>query len=157
MDLKPIFDYVGRSPGATTAEIKSAVVKMRFVSVEITEEKSIVRVPEEVRNALQDKLHRGLYGNNMFGKGTDLKIRYRFIQYDPGNRLARWFHDFREDHAGEEGSLTIQVNYFDATDRKLSTILTKGEVGAGPFGGSFNSAVNKAAKAIVKYTRKTFR
>jgi len=137
-----------------TLVMKPPEMKVRVSSVDISEEIPTVNVPEDVRTKFQEKLNHLLYKEGTFKKGSDLKIKYRFIQYDPGNQFTRWFSG-GIGNAGE-GSLTIEVKYFDATGKELSTIHTEGKIQSGFFGGSFDFALEKAAREIVEYTKNSF-
>jgi hypothetical protein len=129
--------------------------KVQVTSIEVFEGKSTVKVPDEVKKTFHDKLQELLYEDGTFHKGTDLKLRYRFIQFNPGNQFTRWFWG-GIGNAGE-GALTIEVKYLSATDAELATIQSEGKIGSGAFGGSFNFAVGKAAKEIAEYTKQNFR
>ena len=48
------------------------------------------------------------------------------------------------------------AEFYDG-DKKLAYIQTEGRIGSGAFGGSLNSAVDKAAAEIAEYAATTFR
>lgn len=129
--------------------------RVQVASLEVTEGRSTVPVPDEVKKGFQDKLQELLYKDGGFRKGQDLRLSYRFIQFNPGNQFTRWFWG-GIGNAGE-GSLTIEVKYFDGASRELSTIQSEGKIGSGFFGGPFDLAVGKAAEEIADYTTRTFR
>ncbi len=129
--------------------------KLRVTSVELTEGKSTVNVPDKVKTTFYDKLQKLLYEDGAFQKGSDLKLQYRFVQFNPGNQFTRWLWG-GIGNAGE-GSLTVEVKYFDATGKELATIQSEGKIGSGVFGGSLNFAIDKAAKEIAEYTKQNFR
>jgi hypothetical protein len=129
--------------------------RVQVASVEVTEGPSTVTVPDDVRLGFQHKLQDLLYRDGPFGKGHDLRLSYRFIQFNPGNQFTRWFSG-GIGNAGE-GSLTVEVKYFDGASQELSTIQAEGKIGSGFFGGPFELAVWKAAEEIADYTTRTFR
>ena len=136
--------------------IQPPETKLRASSAEFSEGKSPVSVPVEVKSALQGKLSEFLYAEgNGFKKGSELKIVYRFIQYDPGSQLTRWFWG-GIGNAGE-GSLTIETKYFDGANKELATIHTEGRIGSGFFGGDFNFAIEKAAEKMAEYAINNFK
>lgn len=135
--------------------IKPPDARLRVNSVEIMEGNSPVAVPAEVKATLTDRLNHYLYGEDGFRRGKELKISYRFIQYDPGSQLTRWFWG-GIGNAGE-GSLTIETKYFDSSDKELATINVEGRIGSGFFGGALSEAVDKAAEKVAEYTKATFR
>lgn len=129
--------------------------KLRASSVDVSEGKSAVSVPSDIKSAFQQKLAKFLYEEGSFQKGSDLKIVYRFIQYDPGNQFTRWFWG-GIGNAGE-GSLTVEAKYFDSANKELATIQTEGRIGSGFFGGDFGFAVEKAAEKVAEFTTVNFR
>ncbi|MBN1958526.1 MAG: hypothetical protein JXQ81_06530 [Desulfuromonadales bacterium] len=79
----------------------------------MTEGVSTVKVPGEVKIAFHDKLAHFLYEEEgAFERGPELKITYRFIQYNPGNQFTRWFWGCIG-NAGE-GTMTVEAKYLVA-------------------------------------------
>jgi hypothetical protein len=60
-------------------------------SLNIEEGNSTVMVPDEVKVALRKQLIDALHEKAQFPRGQDLTLRYRFVQYSPGDRFQRWF------------------------------------------------------------------
>ncbi|MBI2352424.1 MAG: DUF4410 domain-containing protein [Deltaproteobacteria bacterium] len=129
--------------------------KIRVASVEAVEGNSPVSVSADVKRAFVDKLKEYLYAGETFRPGSDLRISYRFIQYDPGNQFTRWFWG-GVGNAGE-GSLTVEARYLDAANKELATIQAEGRIGSGFFGGDFSFAVDKAAEKIADFTITNFK
>lgn len=147
---------LGSGCGAGRAMIiKPSDTKIRVSSLSISEANSPIAVPTEIKSSFQKKAEELLYAEGAFQKGSELNIRYRFIQFDPGNQFTRWFWG-GIGNAGE-GSLTVEAKYFDAANNEISTIHSEGRIGSGAFGGSFDYAVEKAAEKIAEYTRTNFR
>src|SRR5262249_29262004 len=65
--------------------------RIRAASASAAEGNSPVGVPAEMKSEFQSKLDQYLYAENGFQRGQELRIRYRFIQYDPGSQFSRWF------------------------------------------------------------------
>lgn len=63
----------------------------KFTSAELYEDKATVNVPGDVSASFQAKLAQLLYGQDGFTNGPGIKIRYRFIQFNPGSQFSRWF------------------------------------------------------------------
>ncbi|MFQ5847364.1 MAG: DUF4410 domain-containing protein [Candidatus Methylomirabilales bacterium] len=159
---------VGCGAGKTLV-MKPPETKLRVTSVSFSEGNSTIAVPAEAKKAFEEKLAELLYeeqkeadeyekeknGEGAFKMGDDLKIKYRFVQYDKGDRFTRWFWG-GIGNAGE-GSLTIEVKYFDVTDKELATIQSEGKISSGFFGGAINFAVGKAAEEIAEYTVQNFK
>jgi len=138
-----------------TMILKPSETRIRVSAVNASEANSPLSVPTELKAVFQKKLDEFLYSEKAFERGKELNIRYRFIQFDPGNQFTRWFWG-GIGNAGE-GSLTIETKYFDSTNNELATIHTEGRIGSGFFGGSFDDAVEKAAEKIAEYTKINFR
>ena len=74
-----------------TMVLATVETSAKFSSAELVEDKAAVNVPGDVSAAFQAKLSQLLYGQDGFTKGPGLKIRYRFIQFNPGSQFTRWF------------------------------------------------------------------
>jgi len=149
-----IVALVGCGAGKTLV-MKPAEISLQVSSIDVIEGNSAIDVPEDVRKAFQERLNKLLYEEGNFQRGPDLKIKYRFVQYNPGNQFTRWFWG-GIGNAGE-GSMTIEAKYFDTADKELATIQAEGKIGSGFFGGSFDFAVEKAAREIAEYTKQNFK
>lgn len=135
--------------------VKAPDAKVRAASVDFMEANSPVSVPADLKSELQGKLTQYLYQDGGFQRGSELKIRYRFIQYEPGNQFTRWF--FGGIGNAGEGSLTIEAKFLDSGDKELATVHTEGRIGSGFFGGSYSEVVDKAAEKIAEYAKTNFR
>jgi len=124
----------------------------RVKSIEIVEQKPTIKVPENIRSKFKKDLAKNIYLK--FNEGLELKLEYKFIQFNSGSRFTRWFWG-GIGNAGE-GSLTIQAVFYDKNGKKLSTIQVEGKIQSGFFGGSFDEALEKAAKELADYTIKNF-
>ena len=149
---------IGASTGCGVGRnlvVKAPETKVRAASVEFTETNSPVSVPADLKSEFQGKLNQYLYQDGGFQRGSELKIRYRFIQYEPGNQFTRWF--FGGIGNAGEGSLTIEAKFLDSSDKELATTQTEGRIGSGFFGGSYSEAVDKAAEKIAEFAKTNFR
>jgi hypothetical protein len=135
--------------------VKPPETKVRAASATASEANSSVSVPTEVKSEFQTKLDKYLYDEGAFKKGSELKIKYRFIQYEPGSQFSRWFLG-GIGNAGE-GSLMIEAKFFDSGDQELATIQTEGRIGSGFFGGSYSQALDKAAEKVAEFAKTNFR
>lgn len=129
-------------------------MKLKTSFVDFSEEEPTVNVPEKIRKTFQEKLNHLLYDEGAFQKGSDLKIKYRFICYDPGNKISRWLWGLLRNTG--EGSLMVEAKYFDAAGKELTIIKVEGKIKSGFLGGPFDHALEKAAKEIVEYTKQNF-
>ncbi|MBI9076479.1 MAG: DUF4410 domain-containing protein [Desulfatibacillum sp.] len=123
-------------------------------SVMFEENDSTVVVPTEMKITFQKALGDMLYEQRSLEKGSELKIAYSFIQFEPGSRFKRYMWG-GVGNSGE-GSLTIRAAFLDVAGNELSTIQTEGVIGSGLFGGSFDNAIEKAAEEIAEYVEKNY-
>jgi hypothetical protein len=125
---------------------------VKFTSAELYEDKAAVNVPGDVSAAFHAKLSQLLYGQDGFTKGPGLKIRYRFIQFNPGSQFTRWF--FGGIGSAGKGTMTVEVRFFDNNDKEIAKILSDGEITSGAFGGSFDFAIQKTAEEVAEYAKR---
>ncbi|HTM07489.1 MAG TPA: DUF4410 domain-containing protein [Verrucomicrobiae bacterium] len=135
--------------------LQSPQTRIRAASATVAESNSTVSVPAEVKSDFQSRLDKYLYGEGGFQRGQELRVRYRFIQYEPGSQFGRWFMGGLGNMG--EGSLTIETKFYDSADKELATIQTEGRIGSGFFGGSYGEALDKAAEKIAEFARTNFR
>lgn len=128
-----------------------------FSGVTVVNGEDTVIVPAELRGRLTQKVQEGLYGTaekpGNFRNEPGLQIRIRVVQFEPGSQFQRWFWGGLGNQG--EGSLHVLAEFYEG-DKKLAHIQTEGRIGSGAFGGSLNSAVDKAAAEIVEYADGTF-
>jgi len=149
-----IIILVGCGAGKTMV-LKPSETKMHVSTVDAFEGDSTVNIPEEAKSVFREKLNKLLYKSEGFQKGNELKIRYRFIQYNPGSQFTRYMWGGLGNMG--EGTLTIEAKYLDTNDKEIATIQSEGKIGSGVFGGSFNYAIEKCAKEIAEYTKQNFK
>ena len=123
-------------------------------SVEIMEETPTIKVPEKARRYFKEKLESFIFEEGGLEKGPRLRVSYRFIQFNPGSQLTRWFWG-GIGNAGE-GSVTVEAKYYDG-EREISSIQVEGKIQSGAFGGDFEFAIEKAAREIANYTVENFK
>lgn len=138
---------------AKTTVSQPPAVKAGYRSVQIVEEPSNVQVAPELSKDFRRELESGLYHDAGFKRGEQLRLAYRIVQLDQGSRLSRTLP------AGDsgEGTLTVEVKYFDAKEQQLAQTRVEGKIEGGMLGGSFDSALARAAREVVAYTSEHFR
>jgi hypothetical protein len=124
-------------------------------SLAMVEGESTAVVPLEVKAALRKQLEQALYDQAKFARGTDLTLRYRFVQFTEGDRFKRWFWG-GVGNSGE-GSMTVECVFVDRAGQERARIMSEGRIGSGFFGGSMESALEKVVEEISKYTTSNFR
>jgi hypothetical protein len=147
--------FLGGCGAGRTMVMKPTDVKQPFSSLEISEGNSTVAVPDEFKQGFAKELDKLIYEEGGFKKGSELKIKYRFIQFNPGSQFSRWMWGGLG--SSGKGTLTVEAKFFDGTDKELATIQAEGEISSGAFGGSFDFAINKCATEIAEYTKQNFK
>jgi hypothetical protein len=145
--------FVGCGAGKTLV-IKPPEAKIKVSSVNFSEGASTVNLPEKFKEIFKQKLTHLLFEESHFQKGSDINIEYRFLQYDPGNQFSRWFWG-GIGNAGE-GTLTVEAKFFNTDGKELSVIHSEGKISSGFFGGTFELALEKAAKEIVEHIEQNY-
>jgi len=131
--------------------------KRSFESAVVENGADTISMPDEYRARLTQKVQEGIYGTadkpGSFKNATGLKVVLRVVQFEPGNQFQRWFWGGLGNQG--EGSLHVLAEFYEG-DKKLAYIQTEGRIGSGAFGGSMNSAVDKAAGEIAEYAVANF-
>jgi hypothetical protein len=112
-----------------------------------------VVIEEEYGSYFRGKLAEYVYDEGAFEEGAGLSLRYRFTQLDQGSRAARYMLG----PIAGKGTMTIEILFLDEAGTVLARVETGGEVSGGFFGGSFKSALDKAAKEAAEYAIAQFR
>jgi hypothetical protein len=145
--------------GAGRTMVMEAPTERRsFASATVENGTDSVTMPAEFRTRLTEKVKEGLYGDaekpGSFRNEAGLTIRLKVVQFDSGSQFQRWFFGGLGNQG--EASLHVLAEFYEG-DKKLAHIQTEGRIGSGAFGGSMNSAVDKAAVEIVEYAVANFR
>ncbi|MEZ5893578.1 MAG: DUF4410 domain-containing protein [Parvularculaceae bacterium] len=138
---------------ATTTVLEPARVKMKTETIAISHGEDTVPIEEEYGAYFRTKLGEELYTAGAFSEGDGLTVRYRFIQLDQGSRAARYMLG----PITGKGTMTIEILFLDPEGTEVAKIHTGGEVSGRFFGGSFKSALDKAAKEAAEYAIQNFR
>lgn len=130
--------------------------RVTFASVVLEERPPTVNVPDEVRSEVRAKLDKAMFDPTIgFQRGDELKVQYRFVQFNAGDRFSRWFWG-GIGNAGE-ASMQIEAYYFDRSGKLLTRTQHEGRIGSGFFGGSLSDAGERVAKEVANFARSTFR
>ena len=89
MIFLPVF--FGGCAGSILNIIKPLDVKMRVSTLQLAEGISTVEIPDEEKKMFGEILSKTLYSEGNFKKGPDLKLEYRFTNFDAGSRAMRYF------------------------------------------------------------------
>jgi hypothetical protein len=129
---------------------------IRAQSIQLEAADSTTTVPEGALAYTQEKLEAALFGGDrpVFQRGgRDLTVRYRYISFDRGSRAGRWL-------AGPlgmgEAQMVLEAEFVDPSGTVVARVRGQGELSGGFFGGSSNSAIDKAVNEIARYARQQF-
>jgi len=145
--------YVTACASATTTVLEPSERSIKSASMAIVHGEDTVAVEDEYRAYFQTKLGEELYTEGAFINGEEMTLRYRFIQLDQGSRTKRYVLG----PIAGKGTMTIEIIYLDSAGVEVAKIHTGGEVSGGFFGGSFKSALDKAAAEAATYAISNFR
>ena len=126
--------------------LKHRVTRSHFPTVDVSEGDSAVHVPRDVKKAFHDKLSGLLYDSGRFQKGSDLQMRYRFVQY-----YRLW------SFSGTHGAVTIETKFQDIRGKEIALIQSEERIGTGVPVDSLDKAVEKCANEVAEYTKQNFR
>lgn len=137
---------------ATTTVLEPTSVSVKSSTIAVAHGDDTVPIDPEYSAYFRTKLGEELYTEGGFVEGGGVTLRYRFLQLDEGSRAARYMLG----PIAGKGSMTIEILFLDPEGVELSKIHTGGEISGGLFGGSFKSALDKAAKEAAEYAIHNF-
>lgn len=129
--------------------------QVRARGIELQYDNSTTNVPEGASEYVREKMEEAFFtgDNSIFQPGADMLVRYRFIGFDRGSRAGRWL-------AGPLGvggaQMVLEAEFVDTSGNVLARVRGQGELSGGFFGGSSNSAIDKAVNEIARYARQQF-
>ena len=147
------FLAVAACASATTTVLEPSESSIKTASMAIAHGEDTVSVDSEYGAYFQTKLGEELYKEGAFTNGDEMTLQYRFIQLDQGSRAKRYMLG----PIAGKGTMTIEIIYLDSEGTEVAKIHTGGEVSGGFFGGSFKSALDKAAQEAAEYAVSNFR
>jgi hypothetical protein len=142
--------FSGCSSSSTTVlQPNSKLGQIKYANCNIQEVIIANNVPVEQREYFKAKLDQ-LILKNFPNKGNDLSIKYSFITYNEGSQFTRYMLGGLG--GAGKGELVVKAEFYDLQNQKVGEIQSKGEIGAGFFGGSFKGTLDKVAEEISNYT-----
>jgi hypothetical protein len=147
--------FVLASCGTGKTMVMDAGESQKANSITVVEGQSTVTVPSEAETTFKNKLDELLFTKGGFHRGDEVALTYRFVQFNEGSRFKRWFTGGIGNSG--EGNLTIEVVFSDKSGKQLGKIMSEGKIGSGIFGGSSDSAIDKAAEEIANYAVEHFK
>ena len=128
---------------------------IRAQAVNLVYDNSTVNVSDDAVTYLRDRMENAFHGGDApaFARGQDVTIRYRFVSFERGSRIARYMLP------GIAGGATmiVEAEFVSPSGEVLSRVRGQGNVGGGLVGGSHNSAIDSAVNQIREYAVANFR
>lgn len=147
------FIFTGCITTARTVERNKSNQTFHAISAEATEKVSKLEIPMEVHTDFQKYLDKELYYyKGGFQKGSQLKIKWEFTEFDQGNRALRYFVGC----GAGKGKIVVHATFHDDHGHVLAEVDGYGNVIMGAFGGSYNSALRECAYEINRYAQDNF-
>ncbi|HEX7969087.1 MAG TPA: hypothetical protein VF502_12780 [Stellaceae bacterium] len=140
--------------GAKTTVENSAAQPVKVAAITLQEARPTVDCPPEVVEQLREKLTAKLYKPGGFGKGNNLKLTYRVVEFNGGDGSSRWSFN---NVSGKGGALTVEAIYTDRRGKEVAKISSAGTVGSSLMGGSIDKAIDKVTDEVADYTAKNFK
>jgi hypothetical protein len=140
--------------GVQTTVVAPTAQPVKVSAITLMEGKATVSCPPEIMSELHEKLTAKLYKPGAFGKGSNVKVAYRVVDYNAGDD-SRW--SFGSVTGQAKGSVTVETVYLDKSGRELGKIRSEGKVGSSLLGKSMDDAVEHVADEVALYTTKTFK
>lgn len=123
-------------------------------SIKVIEGKHTLAVPRESVDTFEKKFKERLYKETHLVEGDDIKVVFKFIQYDEGSRFKRYLLGGLG-NAGE-GSITIELVFLKRDGSQIGKVHAEGKIGSGFAGGSIDSAVESAVEVATDFIKKSF-
>lgn len=145
----------GCGAGRTTI-LERPTMSIEATGIDILMEDPLTPMPEDLIARFARAMNAAFLDEKTgFVRGSDLKIRWRVVQFEAGSRFARWL-TAGIGNAGE-ASMTAEVRFLTPDDIQVARIHVEGRLGSGFFGGSIDSALEKAAEEAADYAQANFR
>jgi hypothetical protein len=134
---------------------QAAKTPIRVQAVELQMADSTVNISDDAKNYLNERMRNAFTGGDapLFKQGADMLVRYRFVSFEKGSRVARYLLP------GIAGGSTmiVEAEFVDPNGVVVSRVRGQGNVGGGIAGGSHNSAIDSAVNQIREYAQNTFK
>jgi hypothetical protein len=131
-------------------------VNLRASSVTLAYDETSTGVPAASAAYVQHKMEEAFYGGQQhyFTSGGDLTVRYHFVGFDQGSRLGRYALGAL---GVGEAQMVLEAQFVAPDGSVVAVVRGQSAVRGGFFGGSSNTAIDKAVGEIRDYAVQHFR
>ena len=128
----------------------------RVGSVTLVYDEQVTGIPAESSAYVQRKMEEAFFGgdNSFFARGTEMTVRYHFVGFDRGSRFGRYMLG---PLGVGEAQMVLEAQFVAPDGRILAVVRGQSDVRGGFFGGSYNTAIDKAVREIRDYAVAHFR
>ena len=148
---------IGCSNGnARTVITEAPAAPMHFKTLKLEEDRAGAPVPDAARAAFREKLEHRLYNTGSFIRGDELKMRYNFMEYDPGSQVGRLL--FGVTNSDSEANIIVQCTFVGPDGKDLSKVEITARLTGGllVLGGSSEVVLDRAAEKVRDYAVANF-
>jgi hypothetical protein len=129
---------------------------LRATALTLAYDETVTGVPASASAYVQHKMDEAFFGgpHPFFTHGQEMTIRYHFVGFDAGSRLGRYMLG---PLGVGEAQMVLEAQFVAPDGTVLAVVRGESEVRGGFFGGSSNTAIDKAVREIRDYAVQHFR
>src|SRR5260370_41726032 len=135
--------------GGQTTVMAPPAQPMKVSAITLLEGKAMVSCPQEIMSELHEKLTAKLYKPGAFGKGPNVKLAYRVVDYNASDAARVSFGSVT---GQAKGSLAVEAVYLYKSRKGLRKIRSEGKVGRTPRRKSIRDPIEHLADRGACYT-----
>jgi hypothetical protein len=137
-------------------ERPAAQTATRVGSVTLVYDEQVTGVPADASAYVQRKLEEAFYGGDQafFTRGSEMTVRYHFVGFDRGSRFGRYMLG---PLGVGEAQMVLEAEFVAPDGTVMAVVRGQSDVRGGFFGGSYNTAIDKAVREIRNYAVAHFR
>jgi hypothetical protein len=129
---------------------------LRANAVTLAYDETVTGVPQAASAYVQHKMEEAFFGapQAYFTQGQEMTVRYHFVGFDQGSRFGRYMLGAL---GVGEAQMVLEAQFVAPDGTVLAVVRGESEVRGGFFGGSSNTAIDKAVREIRDYAVQHFR
>jgi hypothetical protein len=128
----------------------------RANALTLSYDETVTGVPQSASAYVQRKMEEAFFGGpqSYFTRGQEMTVRYHFVGFDRGSRLGRYMLG---PLGVGEAQMVLEAQFVAPDGTVLAVVRGQSDVRGGFFGGSANTAIDKAVREIRDYAVQHFR